>query len=211
MNILRKLKRLLINKLKIFRRIGLKNRDYTIISNNCTGGYVYQYYGLNYKTPTAGLFFHTEDFIKLCQNPKKYFNMEIKFIKSTKSKHYKEMKKTNRWGMYPCGVLDDIEVYFMHYSNEKEACEKWNRRCKRINYDNIIFMLTENEFCKKKDIEKFCDLTLENKLCFTYNNWNIKGTIYSELVNRLDGHPWKPKIILDIIDWKNYLNKINKS
>ncbi|WP_455683529.1 DUF1919 domain-containing protein [Thomasclavelia sp.] len=208
-NILRKLKRFLINNIKKVRRIGLKNKNYTIVSNNCTGGYIYQYYGMSYKTPTVGLFFYTKDFIKLCKKPRKYFNMEINFIDSSESIHYEEMKDTNNWGMYPCGILDDIEVYFMHYSDKKEAYKKWKRRCDRINYDNIIFMFTENESCSKKDIEDFCMLPLKNKICLTYNKYNINGTIYSKLVNELDGHPWKPEIVMNIINWKKYLNKLN--
>ena len=35
-------------------------------------------------------------------------------------------------------MLDDIEIYFMHYKTEALAAEKWYRRCERINWDNII-------------------------------------------------------------------------
>lgn len=37
-------------------KIGLKNKCFTIISNNCWGGFVYQKFNLQYRTPFVGLF-----------------------------------------------------------------------------------------------------------------------------------------------------------
>ena len=38
----------------------------------------------------------------------------------------------------PIGILDDIEVIFLHYKSEDEAYQKWNRRKERIVWDNIF-------------------------------------------------------------------------
>ena len=38
-----------------FRRIGLKNNDFTIISNNCFAGILYKDLGIEYKSPTVTL------------------------------------------------------------------------------------------------------------------------------------------------------------
>lgn len=46
----------------------LKNTEFTIISNNCWGGFIYQKYGLKYQSPTIGLFFMGKDYIKFCSN-----------------------------------------------------------------------------------------------------------------------------------------------
>lgn len=67
------------------RRIGLKCTDFTIISNNCTGGYIYQYFGIPYKTPTEGLYFTTEDYLKLLERPEYYFKHEVKLVDSQRS------------------------------------------------------------------------------------------------------------------------------
>lgn len=39
------------------RRKGLENTDFTIISNNCWGGMVYESYNLPKQSPTVGLFY----------------------------------------------------------------------------------------------------------------------------------------------------------
>ena len=132
--------------MKLQRRWGLKNRDFTIISNNCTAGYVYQYYGLPYNTPTAGLFFEASDFVKLMKHPEKYFkNAKLVFIDPTESSHYQLVKDLPDYGAYPVAKLDDIEIFFQHYPLKEEAESKWYRRSSRINYNNIFFLFSENE------------------------------------------------------------------
>jgi uncharacterized protein (DUF1919 family) len=63
-----------------FRRIGLKNRDFTVISNNCGAGrYGYNELRLQYTTPTVGLFFFFEDYIKFLSNLEHYLSIPIQF------------------------------------------------------------------------------------------------------------------------------------
>ena len=118
------------------RRIGLKCTDFTIISNNCTGGYVYQYFGVPYKTPTEGLYFTTEDYLKLLERPEYYFKHEVKLIDSQQS----TLAKMGRDIHYPVGLIDDVEVYFMHYPDPKEALSKWYRRASRMNFKKLFFL-----------------------------------------------------------------------
>lgn len=206
-NILRYIKAFCVRISKYPARKKLKNRSFSIISNNCTGGYIYQHYGIEYKSPTAGLLFGTaEDYVKICKNPHKYFEKDPVIIPRESCKHYDVMKNMNHWGQYPVGVVEDIEIYFMHYHDQEEAISKWKKRCKRINYNNLFFLLTENETCTEKDIREFCSLPIKNKVCLTYNKYDIPGTIYSEEVHKLEGHPWKPEIVYSILDWTSLLN-----
>ena len=70
----------LVRMMKWQRRIGLHCEDFSIISNNCTGGYVYQYYGISYKTPTEGVYFTTDDYLKLIAALKKEtFDIDVRF------------------------------------------------------------------------------------------------------------------------------------
>ena len=41
----------------------LTNTNFTIISNNCWGGVIYESYDLPKNTPTAGMFFMADDYI----------------------------------------------------------------------------------------------------------------------------------------------------
>ena len=102
-------------------RIGLKNRNFTIVSNNCWGGYVYQEFGLRYNTPFIGLFIYAEDYIKLLKNFRYYMNQELKFIDISKSKYIRDVKsRKDRRDDYPVGILEDIELHFLHYNSEIE-------------------------------------------------------------------------------------------
>lgn len=61
-----------------FKRIGLKNRDFSILSNNCWGGAVYDTFSLQYKTPTIGLYLMAEDYINFLENQSYYLKLDLK-------------------------------------------------------------------------------------------------------------------------------------
>lgn len=158
------LKRKIRKILSPFRRIGLKNYDFTIISNNCWGGVVYDILGLRYHSPTIGCFFYSKDYIKFCNNLKYYIQCELTEVNFNDSKYKEKLTKYNNMVI---GKLDDIEIIFLHYENFEEAYTKWNRRCKRINYNNILIKYSDqNMFCAE-DYEKFKELNFENKLFIT--------------------------------------------
>lgn len=204
----RKLKK----SIKFFRRVGLKNRDYTIISNNCTAGYVYQYFGLPYKTPTAGIFFESNDYLRLASSPKKYFMDEkLNFIKPDDSKNFDLYKDSYNWGNYPVARLGDIEVYFMHYPDKTAAEKMWYRRTGRINFNNIFFLFTENESFSKSSVLGFLKISTKNKICLTNNDYGIKddSIIIDKRASIGGGNfSWTPKIILSVINWKTALNRM---
>ena len=81
--------KLKIKIMKYINKLGLKNKDFTIVSNNCWGGFVYQKFGLEYKTPFIGLFIFTPDYIELLKNFKELIFKELKFINFEQSKYYK--------------------------------------------------------------------------------------------------------------------------
>lgn len=156
------------------RRKKINCEDFTIISNNCWGGMIYQSYGLQYNTPTIGLFFMAEDYIKFVYNIKEYLSHELVFIDCKESKRYKYTQQVLN---YPVAKLGDIEIYFMHYKTREEAQEKWNRRCKRINWNKILFKFSNQNLCTKEHIEKFLELPEKNKICFVNKDYNIDGII----------------------------------
>lgn len=136
------------------RRIGLKGNNFTIVSNNCFAGFVYQKFDIPYNTPFVGLFILGPDYIELLKN----FNILIKeklvFIKGDESKYKDYLIKTNRFNKYPIGKLgNDVEIHFLHYKSETEAQEKWNRRLKRMNFNNILFKFSDNDMSNLKLIK----------------------------------------------------------
>lgn len=196
------------NLSKFWRRIGLKNTDFSIISNNCAAGYVYQYFGISYRTPTEGIGLSVDDYLKLIQNPRHYFTQKLIFIKPETTERY----KNGEHFIYPAALIDDITVYFRHYPTQEEAERKWTRRSRRINYDKLLFLLSESETMRHEHIDIFCDLLAKtNKLGFLLTTKPVSGqniicVSNVPFVNKIP--QWKPDIIIKAIDWKNELNKL---
>lgn len=171
--------RLRINKIGCKRRCKkLKIKNPTIISNNCYAGIISQYLGIRYYTPTIGLYFFAEDYIRFLSNFEYYIKQPLKIINTKESKHYSEMIEKKHENAI-VGTLDDVEIVFLHYHNENEIKDKWNKRIKRINYDCIIFKFCDQNSCTDKLIEEFDKLPFENKICFTSKAYKgLKSVVY---------------------------------
>ena len=148
-----------------FRKKRIHNHDFTIICNNCWGGYVYRRYGIPYLTPTVGLYFYADDFVKLCRDLRSYMETPLEFISYTESKYREDLERKGQQNV-PIARLDDIEVIFLHYKSQKEAKDKWDRRVKRINYDNLIFKFSKMNRCTEEALMAFDALAYDKKICF---------------------------------------------
>lgn len=161
------------------RRKLINNEDFSIISDNCWGGTVYQSYGISYKSPTVGMYIVTEDYIKLLSNLKYYMSLELDFVRPKESKHLEKLKYKSNFGTFPIGKLDDIELMLLHYESEAEAYEKWHRRSERINWDKLIIKLNDQNLCEEEHILAFDRMKYTHKLFFTAKKRdNIKSEIY---------------------------------
>ena len=156
---------------KKYRKKKLVSKNFSIVSNNCYAGWVYRYFDLPYETPTVGLFIMPGDYVKLIYNLKHYFlESTLTFISPSNSKYKSEISlKDSRFGNYPIGLLDDIEIHFLHYKTEEEALSKWIRRLKRFNWDNIIIKFNDQNGCTINDIKAFNKLEGYKKICFVAN------------------------------------------
>ena len=204
MNIINTLKIIIRNKWARFR---IRNTDFTIISNNCWGGFIYQMLKLPYNSPTIGLFMYASDYVEFCSNIKYYLDQEINFIELKDSKYYSEFKNRVK-DKYPIGKINDIEIHFLHYKTETEAKEKWERRKLRINWENIIFKFSQRDLCSKKDISNFMKLDYKNKICFSYED-DIRDVIYIPELKTL-GYKDETEITLKYFKVIKYFNdKVN--
>ena len=161
------------------RKSKINKENFTIISNNCWGGMIYESYNLRKQSPTIGLFFEPSDYIKFISNLKYYISQDLKFIEYSDSKNIDFLKSVNiiEEKTIPLGKLDDIEVIFLHYKDEKEAKEKWERRIKRINFKNIIFKFNDQNGCTEDNLKKFLELPYKNKIFFTVKKWNVENGV----------------------------------
>ncbi len=71
-----KIRRKYISLTARYRQKKIKYKDFSIISNNCWAGFVYQSYNLPYNTPTIGMFIVSDDYIKLIGNLQHYMEID---------------------------------------------------------------------------------------------------------------------------------------
>lgn len=146
----------------------IKNKDFTIISNNCTAGFIYHDLGLQFRTPTINFYFKTDQFIKFVKDLKFYLDCPLIQVKKKGISYPVGVLKSN------CKGKEDIYLYFNHYDSFEDAKEKWQSRIQRINYDNICYIMDFYDSAyDAKLIDEFNQLDLDNKVILIHNK-NIK-------------------------------------
>ena len=151
---------------KEIKRLKLKNKNFTIISSNCNGEFIYYDMKLKFLSPTINLSFEMNDYVKMLENLKWYMEQPIKPFED------------NRFD-YPTGMLGDIEIRFNHYDTFEEGVSKWEERKKRINWDNLFVFGIDGDDCSYESIERFDRLPYKNKVIFTHKNYpEFKSAYY---------------------------------
>ena len=163
-----------------FERLRIKNKHFSIVSNNCWGGFVYQHFGLRYETPFIGLFLFAPDYIRLLEDLKGNLGLSLNFIEADCSKYGHILKEWNAYDKYPIALLgQDIEVHFFHYKSKKEASEKWGRRLARMDYDRMLVKFSDRDLCDEGLIARFDSMRYKNKVCFVSKPYeNLKSVIF---------------------------------
>ena len=142
-----------------------------------------------------------DDYIKFIYNLKEYIDKDIDFIDINKSKHKDYLLKLNYSS--PIGKIDDIEIMFLHYNSEEEAKEKWNRRKKRIQWDNIIYKFSDQNMCTYNHLKMFNEFNAKNKICFTTRKYDELDTIQIKEFKNSEN------VLDDIKSYKKYFNFYN--
>ena len=144
----------------------LKNHSFSLFSSTCNGGVITSELGERFRSPTVNLYIRANEFVKMINNLQYYMNLDV-------------IEVENNFYPYPVGKIGDITVYFMHYHTFEEAKNKWNQRKKRINYDNLFFMMAERDGCSSETVRIFDELPYGNKVIFTKNFYpQYKSTIW---------------------------------
>lgn len=130
-----------------YKRRRLTNHNASIFCNNCVGATISHDLGLQFHSPFVNLWLYPKDYIKFCENINHYISCSLQFVSSQ-----------NYDVDYPVATLDDITIFFQHYHTEKDAESCWERRKKRINFENIRCLLIERDGCTKEDLLRFSQL-----------------------------------------------------
>lgn len=142
------------------QRNKLLRTDFTLISNHCMGGIMYHDLGLQFLSPTINLKILPDDYIEFIEHLDYYLKQRVE--------HAPEME-----GTFPVGKIGRkdgngyIYIYFVHYHSFYDAVEKWKSRSKRINWENIIILMTARDGCEYETLQRFERLPYERRICFT--------------------------------------------
>ena len=152
---------------RYFNRIRLKNRSFSLVTNNCVGGIISHDMHLQFRSPTINLFFENNDFIIFLEHLKYYLSLELMPVETDRPYPVAVLK----------GMYGDVRVFFMHYHSFEEAKDKWNARKERMDYDNL-FVIMESQKCDKSIVEKFDRLPYNHKAIITDRKYSdIKCSI----------------------------------
>lgn len=169
-------------------------------------------YGLQYTSPTIGLYLYESDYIKFVADLEKYLSHELIFIQPKESRFY--AKLCQEFGtenlFFPIGQISDVEIMFLHYNSIDEAKKKWERRKKRINYSDILFKLSDRTDCNEDIIRAFCALPYKNKICFTKKEYpDLECTVCVDELNNLPNGITEKDSTLKHIDITDLLNNMD--
>lgn len=140
----------------------------TIISSNCFAGRIMQDLGMQYNSPTLGLYIWYPDYIEMLSDLK-YYMTEARITFVEHSKYPLGDLRREKWShWYPIGLLGGkVEIAFLHYYSEEEAAEKWYRRAARINWDDLLIIGMDQNLCQKEDVAQFDKLKYNHKIFFS--------------------------------------------
>ena len=129
---------------KALDQLRLKNRDFTLFSNDCWGAEVYKHFNRPFNTPFIGLMLSGPCYVRLLQQPQHYMALPLVFQSHSRYEAINTLRAGwKHW--FPIatlggkdGIDEGVEIQFLHYHSEAEALDKWTRRVERINWENLF-------------------------------------------------------------------------
>jgi uncharacterized protein (DUF1919 family) len=204
------MRKLYCNKVQMMN----KNHDFTIIAQNCIGGVIYNNLGLEFKSPTINMFIEDENFIKLVGNLEHYLQVEPQPVTDC------FIDPIDSDISYPKICVDDVEICCLHYKDCNEAIEAWEKRCKRVNFENIYVIGNSwNMHSKKELVEELLRVSKYKTVVFTTEKyqderciqlpgtvWNLdeRGIVRPNITDEIPGSYMKYfETFFDYISWIN--------
>jgi uncharacterized protein (DUF1919 family) len=148
-------------------REALHGRAISIVSSNCIGARLSQLAGEPYRSPTVGLWFRPDDFLRFATDLAAY----------TKVKLAHDVIESARMG-YPVGTLADVKIMFMHYASFAEAQDSWVARAQRIDRQKLLLVFTDRDGATADHLSRF-DALAYPKLLFVSKPWpQLKSALW---------------------------------
>lgn len=150
------------------RQYILKNCHFTIICNDRWGEMMYQSLGLICQTPFIGTRIFPPCYIKLLENLRKYLESPLLIVNESR---YKQVNQEKEKHDFVIGFLNDVEIHFINSQNALEVVQDWNKRMKRINWDNLFIAFNQHNYNWEERylsaINQFDTLEFDYKVCFS--------------------------------------------
>lgn len=104
------------------RYVQVAEKNISIISNHCWGGYTYHSLKAEFLLPFINMFITQEDYIDLLEHFDEYMQEDVIYLK--------DAYETNLKRNYPIGILggSGIKQWFNHYETFEDAKQKWQQR-----------------------------------------------------------------------------------
>lgn len=168
---------------KVYRKLNQlrnKNKDFTLIAQNCIGGVIYSDLGLPFMSPTINMFIEDEHFVKLVGNLEHYMSVPATPVTDCFVDPKDDQIK------YPKIAVDDVEICCLHYKDCADAIDAWERRRARINLDNVYVIGNSwNMHNNEQLVEELLKVSKYKTVVFTTEKYPYDGCI------QLPGDFWK--------------------
>lgn len=177
-----------------------KNKDFTLLTGNCLGGYIYHQLGLRFNSPTINLMIYDDDLFKIVSDPHHYMSQD--FVS------YLDSEFPN----IPSGKLDDVVIHFTHYKTVNDGIKYWNKRKERINWDNL-YIITADMNLTEEQIAAYANVKCKKLVIFTSKKYDYPYCLH---VKRFEGQPhvgsyigktyrgkWIFELFFDYVGWLN--------
>lgn len=147
--------------------IKLRENPVSIIASDCLGGIIYHYLDLKFSSPFINCLIQDNDFLLLVNNLEEYMKQPL-------------LPEYGREGdIYQCpiGTLtylrNKVRIIFNHAYNFDEARSGFEKRRKRINWDNIVVF---SHTSSKEYVENFDKISYRKKN-FTKEDFGTRDSI----------------------------------
>ena len=137
----------------------IKNENFSIITSNCCGGWIYHMLGMRFDSPTINIWIDKKQFCRFASNLEYYLSQELRFYE-------KQGRKC------PCAYLGDnehdpVSIDFVHYNTKEEAKDKWEQRKQRIHWDNLYIITCDGNNAESDDFALLNHVHCKRKIIFT--------------------------------------------
>ena len=153
-------------------------KRWSILCNNCFGGFLSYQFGLEHRSPLKNLFIADRDLIRFADNITHYLAQEPVFDHWRESPGYYDEKK------YPVLRLDDIMLNCNHDTDPHTACATYARRAAKIDPNALLLVLVTDDAEMERAFQEH-DFGCP-KLCISSVENHFEKTLYLPADSRID-------------------------